>query len=237
MGPYAREASPMTWDQGIETSSPAGGLLVRAFEAGATEALAWVDVAAGPLTVSVAADAMKAPLLGDAGVRLPVSYKETVALCRALGCVAPDRATCDAMFAQARPQLDHVGLVATAADAKHMREVGFALKFHRRVEARLAAATRDPGAPVFGAWKLWILHPWLAKRGAVNYGFWDTSRRPPAPIQSPGARHDAAHYDYSQLFQPVKRVARRTADGAEVDLLDELGRDGRIPKRFLDAYR
>jgi len=26
-------------------------------------------------------------------------------------------------------------------------------------------------------------------------------------------------------------------DGAEVDLLDELGRGGRIPKRFLDASR
>lgn len=227
----------MSWDQGIKESSPAAGLLRRAFEAGATEPLAWVDIAVGELTVTVAADAMKAPLLGASGVRLPVSYRDSVALCRALGCVAPDRAICDAMFAQARPQLDHVGLVATKEDAKHMREVGFALKFHRRVEARLAAATRDPGAPVFGAWKLWILHPWLAKRGAVNYGFWDLSRRPPTPIQTPGARHDAAHDDYSQLFQPVRRLARRTVDGAEVDLLDELARDGRIPKRFLDAYR
>lgn len=228
---------PPAWDADLDASSPAGPLLRRAFDAKATEPLAWVDLAVGLLTVTVAADAMKAPLLGVAGVRLPVSYRDTVALCRALDCVAPDRAICDAMFAAARPPLDHVGLVVHEEDSRHMREVGFTLRFHKRVEAQRDAKGREEGGLVFGAWKLWITHPWLAKRGAVNYGFWDLSRHPPSPIQTPGAMHDAAHYDYSQLFQPVKRMARRTTDGAPVDLLDVYARDGRIAARFLDAYR
>lgn len=224
-------------DATLTGSSPAKGLLVDAFHSGATEPLAWVEVKVRDLIVTVAADAMKAPLLGRAGVRLPVTYAETVALCRALGCVAPDVAICDAMFAQAAAPIGYVGLVKNQDDAKRMRTVDFALRFNERVEAKIAAHAIPDGALVFGAWKLWITHRALAARGAVNYGFWTFSTKPPTPIQTPGSRHDASHYDYSQLFQPVKRMARKADGGAVIDLLDEFARIDRVPSKFLDAYR
>lgn len=224
-------------DATLSESSPAKGLLVDAFHQGATEALSWVDVKVRDLIVTVAADAMRAPLLGRGGIRLPVTYAESVELCRALGCVAPDVAICDAMFAQAAARIGYVGLVKTDEDEKRMRTAGFALRFNERVEAKIAAHPVAPGALVFGAWKLWIMHRALANRGAVNYGFWDFSKKPPQPIQTPGSRHDASHYDYSQLFQPVKRLARKAAGGAAVDLLDEYARVDRVPAKFLDAYR
>lgn len=218
-------------------SSPAKGLLVDAFHGGVTEPLTWVEVTVRDLVVTVASDAMKAPLLGRAGVRLPVSYAESVALCRALGCVAPDVAICDAMFAQAAAPIGYVGLVRNHDDARRMRTVDFTLRFNERVEAKIATHAIAPGALVFGAWKLWITHRAIAARGAVNYGFWDFSHKPPRPIQTPGSRHDASHYDYSQLFQPVQRMARKADGGAAVDLLDVFARVDRVPAKFLDAYR
>ncbi len=218
-------------------STKTAGLLLAAFRAGQTEALTWVDLPVGDLTVTVAADAMKAPLAGRAGVRLPVSYAEAVILCRELECVSPTQAIADAMFAKAASQLSYVGLVLTAADSAKMTSVDFALKFDDGVRKQLAA--KPPAEPglTFGAWKLWLLHARLAERGAVNYGFWDKSRKPPRPIQTVGGKHGPSHYDYSQLFQPVKRWARKTATGEPVDLLEHIARKDRVAPRFLDPYR
>jgi hypothetical protein len=215
----------------------AGGLLLAAFNDGATEELAWVDVTVGDLVVTVASDAMKAPLGGRAGVRLPVSYEEAVVICKQLECVAPSQPICDAVFAQARAQLCCVALVRVASDAGRMATVDFVLRFADAVEAQLTSAGASAGDLVFGAWKLWILHPRIVEKGAVNYGFWDTSRAPPAPVQTVGGQHDAAHYDYSQLLQPVKRMARRASTGEAVDLLDHFATQDRVPERYLDVYR
>lgn len=215
----------------------AGGMLLESFNAGATEEITWVDVTVGDLVVTIASDAMKAPLGDRAGVRLPVSYEEAVAICKQLDCVAPTQPICDAVFAQAKAQLCLVALVRVAADAARMVTVDFVLRFADAVDEQLAAAGASPGDLVFGAWKLWILHPRIAERGAVNYGFWDTSRRPPAPVQTVGGQHDAAHYDYSQLLQPVKRTARRVSTGEAVDLLDHFAEEDRVPERYLGAYR
>lgn len=221
----------------ITPTSLAGRLLLGAFEAGQTLPLAWVEITVGPLVVTVAADAMQAPLLDRPAVRLPVTYRDTIPVCRALGCIAPTKGIADAMFAQARARLHYVGLVRTKADAARMRSVEFTLRFHDRVEAQLATRAVSPGDLVFGAWKLWILHRRLEVRGAVNYGFWDTTKSPPTPVQGVGARHDATHYDYSQLLQPVKRVARRVADGAPVDLLEVIEREEKVDAKFLAPYR
>lgn len=222
---------------GTTGSGKTGGLLLKALEDGSAEEIAWTTVTLDGLVLTVAADAMKGSLGGVSGVRLPVSYRETVLACRRLGCVAPTEAMANAMFAQARPQTSFVPLVRTAADSAKMATVDFTLRFHEGVEKQLAAAGHETGNLVAGAWKYWLLHPRLAEKGAVNYGFWDRSRKPPVPIQTVGGCHDAGHYDYSQLLQPVKRFARREGSGEEVDLLEYMEKHDRIPARFLTVFR
>jgi len=218
-------------------TAKAGGLLLEAFNAGATEPITWVDVTVGDLVVTVASDAMKAALGDRPGVRLPVSYEEAVVICKQLECVAPTQPICDAVFAQARAQLCCVALVHVASDAARMEDVDFVLRFADAVDEQVTASGAAAGDLVFGAWKLWILHPRIVEKGAVNYGFWDTHRAPPAPVQTVGGQHDAAHYDYSQLLQPVKRMARRASTGEAIDLLDHLAAQDRVPERYLDVYR
>jgi N-acetylmuramoyl-L-alanine amidase len=217
-------------------SSRSGGLLLAAFRAGQTEEINWTEVTVGDLVITVAADAMKATLNGRSGVRLPVSYADTVTICRELGCVAPTQAMCDAMFAQARSQLALVALVRTAADSTKLATVDFSLRFDDGVHKQLAAIVPPAPGLVFGAWKLWILHPRIAEKGAVNYGFWDKTRKPPRPVQTVGGQHDANHSDYSQVLQPVKRMARDARTGAEVDLLEYIEKHDRVPARYLDVY-
>jgi len=220
----------------LAPNTKTGGLLLAAFERGETEEIRWVDVKVGDLIITVASDAMKATLGERAGVRLPVSYHETVEICRALDCVAPTQAMADAMFAQATSQLNFVPLVQTAADTVKMTWADFTLKFNDGVEKQLAAQKLDDPGLIAGAWKYWLLHPRLVERGAVNYGFWDKRRKPPRPIQTVGGRHDASHYDYSQLLQPIKRMARLASTGEEVDLLEYIGKTDKVPQRFLDVY-
>lgn len=221
----------------VTPDSPTRGILLEAFLAGRTLPLTWTEVAVGPLRVTVATDALKAPLLGRPAVRLPVAYGEAVTLSRALDAIVPTRGIADAMFAQAKARLGYVGLVRTQADAARMRSVAFTLRFHDRVEAQLAAGPVAAEDLVFGAWKVWLLHRRLTVRGAVNYGFWDITKAPPVPVQDVGARHDATHYDYSQLLQPVRRMARRADDGSVVDLLDVIAAEDKVPSTFLDPYR
>jgi hypothetical protein len=211
--------------------------LLAAFQAKQTEEICWTEIKVGDLLVTVAEDAMKAPLGGRAGVRLPVSYAEAMAICRELECVAPTQEIADAMFAQAKAQLNFVPLVRTAADSAKMTTVDFTLRFNDGVEKQLSTCDRSAGGLIAGAWKHWLLHPRVVERGAVNYGFWDKSKKPPKPIQSPGGQHDAAHYDYSQLLQPVKRMARRAATGEEVDLLDYIASHDRVPAPHLQRFR
>jgi len=221
----------------LARDAKAAGLLAAAFREGRTDEIQWVDVTVDDLVVTVASDAMKASLNGQACVRLPVSYAEAVTICTALGCVSPTQKICDAMFAAAKAQLTAVPLVFTATDASHINNVDFVLRFHEKVEAQLSAIERGPGDLVFGAWKLWILHPRIVERGAINYGFWDKSHKPVKVIQTPGGQHDAAHYDYSQLLVPVKRMARKADTGEGVDLLDHIATHEKIPAKFLDPYK
>lgn len=213
-----------------------GGILFQAFQNGETDEIFWVNVKVGDLIITVASDAMKARLNDRTSVRLPVTYKETIAICQDLDCIAPTQAMCDEIFSQAKSQLNFVGLVRTAADSAKMMNVEFVLRFHDGVEEQIAANKQENPGLVCGAWKYWILHPRLNVLGAVNYGFWDKSRRPTRVIQSPGARHDPAHYDYSQLLQPVQRKARRADTGEEVDLLEYLAKNDGIDERFLSVY-
>jgi hypothetical protein len=217
----------------VPDASQAEGLLLRALREGKTDEITWAEVTVGDLVVQVASDAMKATVNGTPGVRLPMSYAEAVALCAELDCVSPTQAMCDAMFAQAKAQLNYAPLPAT----NEMGTVSYTLRFHERVQAQLQGQDLSPGDLVFGAWKLWILHPRIAEKGAVNYGFWDKSQRPVKVIQSPGAVHNALHSDYSQLFVPVKRMARRADTGEPVDLCDYIAAHDRVPAKYLAPYR
>lgn len=219
----------------LAPSAKTGGLLLEAHLNGETEEIRWVDVKLGDLIITVASDAMKAPLNDRGFVRLPVTYKETIQICRDLECIAPTQAMCDAMFAQAKSQTLAVPLVIKSSDSAKMPTVEFALKFHDGVEKQLAALNQQDQGLICGAWKYWLLHPRLNVLGAVNYGFWK-SKRPPSVYQTPGARHDPAHYDYSQLLQPVQRKARRADTNEEVDLLAYIAEKEKIPAKYLDVY-
>jgi hypothetical protein len=221
----------------LAAGARAGGLLLAAFREGRTEEIQWTEVTVDGLVVTVASDAMKATLNDKPGVRLPVSYAEAVTICAELECISPTQKICDAMFEQAKAQLTAVPLVLTAADAAHITMVDFVLRFNDKVEAQIKSLSYSPGDLVFGAWKLWLLHPRLAERGAVNYGFWDKSHKPPKVIQTPGGQHDPQHYDYSQVLVPVRRIGRKEDTGEEVDLLDYIGTHDKVPAKFLDPYR
>lgn len=224
----------------VSGSAKSGGLLLAAFRAGVTEPITWTELPFGELVLTVAEDALKGPLNDRTGVRLPVSYNDQVVICRELGCVVPTQPIADAMFAQAKRQLGLVALVRTAADSAKMATVDFTLRFHDGVEKQLAALPPPPPGEsglAFGAWKLWILHPRIVERGAVNYGFWDRSKKPAKPVQTVGGQHDAAHYDYSQVLHLVKRFARNARSGEPVDLLQHFAEHDKIPAKYLDPYR
>ncbi|MBK9264047.1 MAG: N-acetylmuramoyl-L-alanine amidase [Polyangiaceae bacterium] len=220
----------------LAPNAKTGGLLLKAFQNGETEEIRWVEVTLGDLIITVASDALKAPLNDRGFVRLPVTYKETIEICRDLECIAPTQAMCDAMFAQAKSQTLAVPLVIRASDSAKMPTVEFVLKFHDGVEKQLAGVGQEDRGLICGAWKYWLLHPRLNVLGAVNYGFWK-SKKPPSVYQTPGARHDPAHYDYSQLLQPVQRKARRVSTGEEVDLLEYVAQKEKIPAKYLDVYQ
>lgn len=227
----------MLANQQVSGTEKAAGLLLAAFRAGKTEPLTWIDIPCGDLVITVSKDAMKGPVRDKTGVRLPVTYREAVEICHDIDCVAPTKEMADAMFALANSQLTFVPLVRTAADSAKMTSVDFTLRFHEGVEKQLAGKDVANQGLVFGAWKLWILHPRIVEKGAINYGFWDKSKKPPVTIQTVGGQHDAGHYDYSQVFQPVKRWARNQKTGEVVDLLEYLATKSRIPEKYIEPYR
>jgi hypothetical protein len=221
----------------LPLNAKVGGLLLDAFREGTTEEIDWSDVRVDDIIVTAACDAMKARINGVLGVRLPVTYEEAVTICAELDCVSPTQRMCDAMYTQAKAQLSAIPLVMSSADAAKMTTVEFVMKFHERAQKALSSRTCARGELIFGAWKLWILHPRIVERGAINYGFWDGSHKPPRVIQSVGAQHDARHYDYSQLLVPVKRMARDARTGEPVDLLEWMKVHEKIPERYLEPYR
>jgi hypothetical protein len=110
-----------------------------------------------------------------------------------------------------------------------MRSVGRAVMHSANLDAyepRDGVLIRDLG-------KGWVIHPRIAEKGAVNFGW----IRPlnARPIQSVGGRHDADHYDYSQTCVLVRRVAKDKQNRV-VDLLDYLESKG-IDRRWLNVYR
>lgn len=206
-----------------------GKLLLKAFLAGQVEEIRWKEIILDDLAITVATDALKTAIGEHKGVRLPVSYLEAVCICQELDCISPTKEICDAMYAQADHKLVYVGLVRTSLDATLMDTIGFSLRFNKAIEKQLGDSF---DGLLFGAWKLWILHSRIVERGAINYGFWDIFGH---TIQTVGGMHNPLHYDYSQLLQPIKRVARMLSTGEEVDLIHYFLKNG-IPERYLTPY-
>jgi hypothetical protein len=233
----------------------AGGLLLQRVRAGAFERPTWVEVPLGEITVTVAADNLRASVGGGAPVRLPVTWPETALVARALGdalgeeLIAPSQRIVDAIRAAAKIKTTFRGqgtgaMLALATSEAYSRDVD------RQVAEAIAAGRGAAGDLVSGHEKYWILHPrldqatndaTLARAGlpstgpnpAVNYGAWDGQGR---LIQTVGGRHNGDHYDYSQLYRPVRRWARR-ADGSRVDLLRWIEGNEGVPARFTDLFR
>ncbi len=211
-------------------SGSAGGLLLRAIKENKHEPIAWMQLHVGNLVVQVARDAIAARIGGEP-IRLPVSYADTVEACKLLGCIAPTKEIVDAAYEQSSKdgRLVFRGMVRTGADQQMMTSVDFSQRFSAGIDRQLKALPHE--SVIAGPWKYWILHPRIVENGAVNYGGFDVSG---SPIQTVGGRHDATHYDYSQLLQPIRRDAR--LDGRPIDLLDHYLSLG-LPKSYVEAFR
>jgi hypothetical protein len=214
-------------------TTSSGGLLARAFAENTIAPIEWVDVELDGLRITVASDAVSA-VVDDELLRLPVSYQEQVEICRANDWVSPWLELCAAMVKQAKRKPPSKGQVRDGhpEDQVAMKTLGFTRTFSRRLDALFA---KLPPGLAAGPWKWWILHQLLAVRGAVNHGFYGEVT-PGVPVQLAGTAHDPKHWDYSQLFQPVKRWAVDIASGLRVDLLTYLASHG-VPERFLEPYR
>lgn len=229
--PVPHQKAPTEAPTTTVRSGAAGGLLLRAIREDKHEPIQWVDLPVGDLIVTIARDAVAARV-GESTLRLPVSYADTVEACHILGCVAPTKEIVDAAYeASTRDgRLVFHGLVRTKADTAKMMSLDFSERFNAGIERQLAQLPH--GGVIAGPWKYWILHPRIVEMGAVNYGGFGADGK---PIQTVGGRHDATHYDYSQLFQPVRREAR-TRDGRPVDLVEHFLSLG-LPKAYVEAYR
>ncbi len=214
------------------TFRPAGGLLLEAARAGNLAPVRWTAIDAGRgLTITVSTDALKASIPeSERPIRLPVSYAETIEICRLFGAIPPTVAFSDAIWKAAAARAQPVGLVRVPSDARNMGTVAFSLAHHDNIEV----TPYDPEDLLADVGKDWVLDNGLWVKGAVNYG-WRAFGKSllPRPVQPIGFGHDAAHYDYSQVLRLVKRDAE--LDGESIDLLDYLGK--KINAHFLKPYR
>lgn len=215
------------------------GVMAQAVRDGAFTEPAFVDVPMGDLTLSVGTDTLKKD-----GLRLMVSWPETIEIAKTYDWIAPSKKIADAVYAAAPTKTSFHSLV-TASDPESggakMHTLEFAKRYNADVDAQLAAKGWDSSTLQSGAEKYWILSPRLAETvkatgapAAVNYGDWDASGK---PLQSPGAMHDVNYPgDYSQLFRPISRYAR-DAQGNQVDLLDWMVTNDDVPQRFADLFK
>lgn len=215
----------------MSASRSSGGLLLAAVERGEHVPPTWtaVDVGDG-LSVSVSTDALHARVPeAMPAIRLPVSYAETIAICRALGCIAPTREIGDALWRAATVRPVPRPLVFTGEDARRMSTVEWSLRHHEAIEAQLDDA--PDGTLIADVGKDWILDNGLSVIGAVNYG-WRMSAS--CMLQPAGHMHDAGHFDYSQVLRLVCRFG--VLNGETVDLLDVLTQRG-LSARWAAPYR
>jgi hypothetical protein len=219
-------------DMPPNTFRPAGGLLLAAAQENQLAPIHWVIVDAGDgLSITVSADALKA-FVPDANrtLRLPVSYAETIQICRLLHCLPPTAAFSDAIWRATAVHPQPIGLVNTPEDARYMATLEWCIRHNTNVDK----CPCDDSTLIADVGKDWILDNRLGVKGAVNYGWRSTGPDgTPRLTQHIGDTHDSAHYDYAQVLRVVQRTAQ--LDGQPVDLLDHLTDTIQAP--FLAPYR
>ncbi len=234
----------------LDPSMRCAGLLVKAVEQGAHEQPIWVDVPFGDLTLKVGAHALRANV-GGRLLRMPVSYLDAIAICGSLGWILPTPEISDAIWEAATVKLAPVPMgdrstpaLSAIADRK-MVTLELVLGMNGRMDAKIGS--QRWGELCGSEGKDWVfsrrnlLPPRggsATQKGAANYGWHRLPGGDPIQGLGPdGSRpwHDDHHYDYSQTLRPIQRMARR-ADGAEVDLLDVIARQG-MPEAVLAPLR
>jgi len=234
----------------------AGGILLRNVQAGSFEAPSWIDVPLGDVIMQAATDNLRSSPDGSAPlVRLPVTWPETVDVAKALGAaigediIAPSQKMVDALHAAAKirtsfPSQGTSAMMALATSEAYSRNVD------DQIAKAIAAGKGAVGDAVSGHEKYWLLHqrldqavndgiiraeglPPTGPNPAVNYGAWDANGK---LIQTVGGRHNAVHYDESQVFRAFKRWARK-ADGTKVDMLLWIESNEGVPSKFTDLFR
>lgn len=228
-----------TFPMHVSGEDSAVGVMASAVRDGAFTQPAFVEVPLGDLTITVGADMLKKD-----GLRLMVSWPETIEIAKARGWVAPSKKIADAIYAAAPVKTSFHSLVIASdpsSGGAKMHSLAFAQKYNQDVDAQLASKGWDSNTLQSGAEKYWLLSARLAetvkatgKPAAVNYGAWSMTG---AVLQSPGAMHDVDYVgDYSQLYRPIMRYAR-DAQGNQVDLLDWMVANDDVPARFADLFR
>jgi len=200
------------------------GLLLSAVRRGEHTPPTFTKVLVDKYYVFVSNDALIAPVDGRA-LRLPVTYDETVEICKRLGCVAPTQPISDALWRAATIRVTPIPLPAT----ERMATLEWSLRHNDNVDAQIKG--RKGLAADVG--KDWIIHPRLVEKGAVNYGWRLASGK---PLQSVGGVHNAQHADYSQVLRLVQRRVL-TVSGESLDILDVLQKEMPSISKYLDAYR
>ncbi len=224
----------------VITSGKAGHRLLKAVREGDFEAPRWVEIpwAATGATLRVSADALRATSDGKL-LRLPVTWLETLEICRRLDCVPLTAELSDLIWAQATIKLDPRPLGAwdtpehQAASSRDMTSMDWCERFDRDLDAQISG--REGLAADVG--KDWILSPrlLLSPTAAVTYGW---RYRNGTLIQKPGPDdvkpfHDWHHHDYSQK---LRLVQRRSVEGQELlELYRARGLDPRVIALFTGA--
>lgn len=235
------------------------GLLAAAVQDQTYDTINWVDTTGpGGLTITVAADLLKASTPDGALLRLPASYDEDIQIAKNLtsqlgfGVIVPSQQIADAIYRNATVRTNYNSLVMAPGDSLHMQSVDFSKKYNADIDDQIAKALNGPPAAntlVSGAEKYWILHERLDPKKnadfmsrsdmqpaypqvALNYGGWKNG----VTLQTVGGQHNYEHTDYSQLFRPIKRWAV-DASGNPVDLLAWIEQNERVPSQYTDAFR
>ena len=187
------------------------------------------------IIVTTPVDAIRC-LVDGQWLRMPVSYDEQVAGCNLLGLISPTTQIVDAIRAAAKP-IDNYGLnvvpgsgydehldlvKAYVVDVLHkdwkttnlglmMSTLIVAQQFNANLDREIERRGYPADAFVRPLGKNWVIDERGLANGAANYG----------PLQGTfaGGKHNAQHYDYSQLFVDcIKVLARRISDGSVVDM-------------------
>lgn len=197
--------------------------LVWAMDQGLIDNVTWVPLKFNELILTVSAE-----FLSVEGIRMPVSWKEEIDLCRrsnqrndndTIGWIPCTQAACDRRWELAARRL----VVSPELPVSLSTDAGVDQVL--RVEGKLPPVLPPELAEGL---KHWILDGATIEK-PVNYGLW---KEDGTVWQSPGHAHDAAWRDYSQGITLVQR--RAILQGKEIDLYARARASGKYDAKLLD---